>query len=375
MNTVGEQRNRIKLTYVITDLEVGGVPLHLYRLATRLPRDRFDIRVISLADEGPVGRQLVAAGIGVQACGARSAADLRALWRLRRLLRAWRPDVLHAMLFHANIACRIIGPVCGVPPRRIICEIQTVEVERKWHLWVDGMTHRLCRFEVGNSPSVIEHLHRRAWIPRHRLRCEWGAIDVAAIASATPADRSALGVADDEKLLLWTGRLDPIKGFEEMLAACVELKASANFKLLLAGQGDYRQTVEELIDKLDLGDRVRLLGRRNDVPNLLKAADIFVFCSRTEGLPNALLEAMAAGLPIVATDVPGCRDLIEHMKTGVLVPARSSAEIARAVRLLLTHKKLSESLGQAASRWVGQHAELVAQVSRWIGVYRAVAQK
>jgi glycosyltransferase involved in cell wall biosynthesis len=366
------QPRRIKLTYLITDLKVGGVPLHLHRLATRLPADQFEIRVISLADEGPVGERLRQAGIPVHACGARSATDVRALVRLWRHLRAHPPDVLHAMLFHANTAARLAGPLAGIPARRIISEIQTVEVERRWHLPVDGFTCRLCRFEVGNSPSVIEHLHRQAHIPRSRLRCEWGAVDTTAIASAVPADRAEFGVAPDEKLLLWTGRLDPVKGFEEMLEACRMLKASHRFKLLLVGEGAYRPVVERLIKNLELTDRVLAPGQRPDVPRLLKAADLFVFCSRTEGLPNSLLEAMAAGLPVVATNVPGCRDLIQHEQRGLLVESGNPRSIALGIATLLDDVELASRLGESGLAWVRAHTDIRVWTDRWARLYSAV---
>jgi starch synthase (maltosyl-transferring) len=365
----------IKLTYLITDLKVGGVPLHLYRLATRLPRDEFEIRVVSLAEEGPVGQRLASAGIPVLACGARSPRVVWALVRLWRYLLADPPHILHAMLFHANMAARFVGPLAGLPARQILCEIQTVEVERRWHIPLDGWTCRLCRCEIGNSPSVTENLHRRAGIPTSRLRCEWGAVDVACIDSAPAADRMALGIASDEPLLLWTGRLDPVKGFEEMLAACSQLRTSHRFRLAIAGEGPYRAAVERLIAEHSLQDRVLLLGQRQDVPSLLKAADVFVFCSRTEGLPNSLLEAMAAGLPSVATNVPGCRDLIRHMQTGMLVEAGSSNQIACALIALLDNHDLRRQLGQAAREWARRNVDAELWCARWMEFYRGVRQQ
>ncbi|HOA74150.1 MAG TPA: glycosyltransferase [Phycisphaerae bacterium] len=363
---------RIKLTYLITDLEVGGVPLHLYRLATRLSRETFAIRVICLAEVGPVGERLREAGIPVLGCGARSVWNIGALWRLWQLLVADPPDILHALLFHANIASRFIAPLAGIPPRRIINEIQTVEVERAWHLPVDGLTCRLCRFEVGNSPSVLEHLHRRAGIPWSRLRCEWGAVDAQAIAAAPPLDRAALGVAPDESLLLWTGRLDPVKGFEEMLEAMRRLRSRRRFQFLLCGDGSYRPVVEQIIRSSGLDDRVRLLGQRQDVPSLLRTADAFVFCSRTEGLPNSLLEAMAAGLPIVATNVAGCRDLIRSGQTGLLVEPRCPDAIAEAIETILCDRQQAKRFGERAREWVTHHAELSVWCHRWECLYKNV---
>lgn len=360
----------IRLTYLITDLKVGGVPLHLYRLATLLPPEQVRVRVISLADEGPVGVRLRQAGIPVLACGARSATDVRALVRLWRILRADPPDILHALLFHANIAARLIGPPAGIPVSRILCEIQTVERERLWHLAVDNLTCRLCRLEIGNSPSVVDYLHEQAHIPRSRLRCEMGAVDVARIQSASPASRDELGVRPGEKLILWTGRLDPVKGFEEMLAGFATACRGRAARFVLAGEGSYRPAVERLIAEHRLSEQVMLLGVRSDIPALLRAADLFLFCSRTEGLPNALLEAMAAGLPTVATDVPGCRDLITHGQTGWLVPAQSPAAIAGALEYLLRDTGTAAALGLKAAEWVARHANIGRLAQRWQALYQ-----
>ncbi len=361
-----------KITFLITDLRVGGVPLHLLRLATGLAGRGWRPEVICLADDGPVGSRLREAGVPVQACGARQPTDLFALWRLWRALIARPPALLHAMLFHANLAARVVGPLSGIGVSRILCEIQTVEVERHWHLWMDGLTHRLCRLEIGNSPSVVEHLGLQARIPRRRLLCMWGAVDVSRFARAEPLDRASLAVGPAEPLLVWTGRLDPIKGFEEMLAGFSRAVGSGPGRLLLVGEGPYRPAVERLIGELGLGGRVELLGRRDDVPGLLRSADLFLFCSRTEGLPNSLLEAMAAGLPIVATDVPGCRDLIRHGRTGWLARSGDAASIAAGIRGVLGDPALATRLGRAAREWVGVQADQAGWLDRWEALYHAI---
>lgn len=364
---------RIRVIYVITDLERGGVPLHLYRLATRMSHEQFDIGVISLADVGPVGRMLQDAGVPVSACGGRSIADISVFWRLIRLLRAARPDILHSLLFHANVACRLAGPVAGVPGRRIISEIQTAEIERRWHLVVDNLTCRLCRFEIGNSPSVVAHLRRHAHVPGSRLVCQWGAVDAAEIEAAQPARRADFGLSENEPVIIWVGRLDPIKGFEEMLEAFAGVCRSAAARLVLVGEGDYRPAVESLIVKHRLHERVILLGQRTDVPALLKMADLFLFCSRTEGLPNAMLEAMAAGLPVIATDVSGCRDILTDGETGFLVRPGDAGEIMGAVLRILADPGVGRAMGRAAREWVCRRADLRNLAARWEQLYCNIA--
>lgn len=357
---------------LITDLKTGGVPLHVYRLATRLDPAEFDVRVACLAVRGEVSRMLEDAGIPTFACDASGAWDVRALWRLGRLVRSQRPDVLHAFLFHANVAACVIGPLAGVPTRRIINEIQTVEIERRWHLTVGGLLCRCCRCTVGNSPAVIEHLRREAHVPASRLRLIPGGVDVSRAAGAQPVDRAALGVPDDHDMLLWVGRLDPVKGLDELVDA-MGLLRDRPVTLVLVGEGEYEDDTRRRIDRLGVTDRVRLVGRRDDVPRLLAAADVFVFPSRTEGMPNALLEAMAAGLPIVTTDVPGCRDLITHESTGLLVRSGEVEPLAGTVERLLTDRDLADRLAAAARRRARDEHDFARSVERYARLYREVS--
>lgn len=339
-----------RILYVITDLEVGGVPLHLRRLALAVRERGFEPAVVSLYPPGPVGRMLEEAGIEVEGCGGRGGWDFRVIRRLAGIIRRRQPDLVHALLFHANFAARRAARRAGLPRARVICEIQTVEVERRWHLLVDRFTHRGCRCTIGNSQSVVDHLAAHARIPRDRLRLVRGGLEPERLQQAKPIPRRDLGYSDEDKLVLWVGRLDPVKGLELLLPAFAALDADLNAHLLLVGEGPLRPRLEQQLSELHLQARVRLLGTRNDVPALLKTADVFVFPSRTEGLPNALLEAMAAGCPIVATDVAGCRDLIEPERTGLLVPYGDTSALTRALTQLLQNRGHARTLGAEAAQ-------------------------
>lgn len=344
---VGDDR-RLSILYVITDLLRGGVPLHLARLASEMARRGHRCCVVSLAPDGPVGELLREAGVAVHSCNAAGRLDLRVFRRLSRVVGDTQPDIVHALLFHANLAARIAAMMAGCAASQVINEIQTVEIERRWHLWVDALTHAGCRCIVGNSPSVVDHLARYACIPRDKLRLVWGGVDVERIRSAAPIDRASIGVPADAKLILWVGRLDPVKGLDDLIPAFNMLDRSLNARLVLAGDGAYRDHVRKLIGGRD---RIHWLGSRSDVPELLAAADLFVFPSYTEGLPNALMEAMAAGLSVVTTDVPGCRDLVTHGLTGLLVSPHAPDQLAAALHDALERPEL----GAAAADYIHQH--------------------
>ncbi len=362
----------IRLTYVITDLQVGGVPLHLYRLATRLPRDRYLVRVISLADQGAVGARLRQSGIPVHCCDARGTWDVRALWRLWKHLTRHPPDLVHSYLFHANLATRLICPAAGVSRDRLINEIQTVEIERPWHLVLDNLTCRWARVEVGNSRAVIDHLRRRAHIPASRLRHISAAVDLEQIERTPPASRSEFGIPDHAPLLIWVGRLDPVKGFEEMLAAMAIIAEQSQATLLLVGEGAYLENVKTLIHEHGLTQRVFLAGRRSNVYALLKMSDIFLLPSRTEGMPNALIEAMGAELPCVATDIPPCRELIVHDENGLFFRKGSHEDLAKAVLRLMRAPESARAMARRARQLVATRFDIRFLSSRWADFYESI---
>lgn len=353
---------------MITDLNTGGVPLHLLRLACYLRAAGESVSVVSLSPPGPVAELLRQGGIDTCSCEAAGPWDWRVIPRLADLISEFRPDLVHAFLFHANLAARLAGMLGGFDRRRLICEIQTVEIERRWHLFVDRWTQGLCRWVVGNSPSVIEHLAGQGRLARSRLRLIRGGVDVEAIRTAEPIGRGALGIPAGDPLLLWVGRLDPIKGLDVLIAAIALLARTRPVQVAIVGEGPYRAELEALAASAGLADRLHLLGRRDDVPRLLKTADVFVFPSRTEGLPNAILEAMAAGVPVVATDVPGCRDLVIHERSGLLVPVDDAAALADEVDRLLTNPDLAARLARAALADVSRNFML----DRTFRTYRAL---
>lgn len=363
------------ISYLITDLEIGGVPLHLLRLCGAM-RDRgWSVSVTSLAGVGPVGKSLAESGVAVHSCEGRSGWDVRVLGRVCDRLRAEPPGVVHSLLFHANLAARFAARRGVISPSQLICEIQTVEVERRWHLVVDDWTHRWCRWTVGNSPSVVEHLYRQAGIPRERLRLVAGGIDPQRVRSAAVASAGDVGVAQDTAIVLWVGRLDPVKGLSHLIRAFAQVRERfTNAKLVLVGDGPLRDQLRAEIDQAGLADDVSLLGARRDVPSLLRLARMFAFPSRTEGLPNALLEAMAGGLPIVTTDVPGCHDLVTHEATGLLVPYGDTQALAEAIIRLLVDPSLADRLGAGASRAVDERWNISRTFDEYEALYREIAK-
>lgn len=354
---------------VITDLEIGGVPLHLARLARSLRNAGLRVTVVSLVPPGPVARRLAADGIPVRSARAAHRLDLLAVLRLARILRQTRPALVHAFLFHANLAARLAAAIIGFPARRLLCEIQTVEIERRWHLALEALTCRLSRCTIANSPSVAAHLHRHARIPLSRLVCIPGGIDLDDFDARAAEHSARLPVLPDRPLFVWVGRFDPIKRLDVLLDAFARARPRIGGHLVLIGDGPLRESIRAHAARAGIAPHVTFAGLRDDVPAWLTRADVFVFPSAAEGMPNALLEAMAAALPIITTDAPGCRDLIQHERTGLLVPPGDSRAVADAMLRLATDPPLARRLGHAARREIQRAYRLDLCHARYLSLY------
>ena len=226
-----------------------------------------------------------------------------------------------------------------------------VEVQRRWHLTVDRWTHGGCRFTIGNSASVVEHLATKAKIPRHRLRLVRGGIDPAPLQGATPIDRTALGIDSDSPIVLWVGRLDPVKGLSILIDAFRLVAADSNAHLLLAGDGPLRDVLSRQIARCELTSRVHLLGTRDDIPGLLKAANVL----------NA--------------DKMEARDLVTREDTGLLVPYDDTPALARAIVRLLRDVDAARRLARRATRVVTKEWHIERTLAAYAAVYESIGTR
>ena len=324
-------RRPAKVCLVITDLDVGGAERALVALALGLDRNRWAPSVVCLAGEGALAEVLRQSEIPVTCLGVNSKRPIAAVTALARVLRRERPSLIQSFLFHANIATRLSSLLVGRPP--VLGGIRVAERQRRWHLTLDRLTARLTVGSVCVSNGVRRFSIDRGGLDPDRLVVIPNGVDLARFDSAEPVDHSTLGIPPGAILTLYVGRLDPQKGLDTLLdAAAIVSRASPDWHLALVGDGPLRTTLQAQATALpDLAGRVHWLGRRDDVPGLLRGADMLVLPSRWEGMPNVVLEAMAAGCPVVGSRVEGTEDLIIPESTGWLVPPDQVQPLAGAL--------------------------------------------
>jgi starch synthase (maltosyl-transferring) len=239
--------------------------------------------------------------------------------------------LVQSFLFHANVAARLASLLAGHP--WLIGGLRVAERQRRWHLKLDRLTSWLSTGSVCVSEGVRRFSIEVGRLDPDRLVVIPNGVDPAPFDRAEPIDRASIGVPPDAFLTLYVGRLDPQKGLNILLDAAAKLiPTRPDWHLVLVGDGPERGSLKCRIEADPLlKGRIHRLGRRDDVPGLLKAADLLVLPSLWEGMPNVVLEAMAARLAVVGTSVEGTEDLVVPGQTGWLVAPGNVEELTLAL--------------------------------------------
>ena len=337
-----------RIAHVIPSLQVGGLQKIVVRLVDHF-QSRMDHLVVTPSGDGPLRAQFPARVPVRPLADPRRSGKWNAL-RMARLFRAYRPDVVHTR----NWTCidAIIGArLAGVPVvihgehgreasdpegrnafrrrvRRLLGPLVTefVTVSRDLARWLAS--------DVGISPAKITHIYN--------------GVDTDAFSPGDQHEaRKVLGLPHEPIVMGTVGRLDPVKDHRGLIEAFHRLARRQDTQLLIVGDGPCRPELEHLTNELGLRGRVRLLGERDDINVILRALDVFILPSLGEGISNAILEAMATGLPVVATHVGGNPELVDDGVTGFLVPSRSTSSLAAALQRYLDDPGLKRHHGDA----------------------------
>ena len=342
----------VRIAFCITELDPGGAERALFEIVTRLDPVNWEVRVYCLGPETDLSRQLQERGIVTVCLGVRRWYQMGVLFRLISQLREFRPAVLQTFLFHANILGRLAGWWAGVPV--ILSGLRVAERGKRWHLWLDRWTDRLVSLHVCVSEGVRQFAITHGGLRAEKLRVIPNGVDAERFASASPVDLSQFGIPAGAWTLVTVGRLTVQKGHDELLGAVAPLLIEdPQMHLLIVGEGPERETLDWLADSFGVSGQLHLPGFQADIPGILKSCQAFVLPSRWEGMPNALLEALAAGLPCIATDVEGVRELLVD-EAGTVVAAGDDLAWREAVKRA-RHQMLGTAPSEAQSVVLKRH--------------------
>jgi glycosyltransferase involved in cell wall biosynthesis len=358
----------MRVSLLVTDHAEGGTPLRFARLARGLQERGAEVQYGCLAAAGPLTERLAAEGIETFAAGARGPGDLRAIARLRDAWCAWRPDLVHAALFHSNLVARWLGRRLRLP---VVTTTATIERERRWHLPLERLTAGWDCGRIVNSRTLAEHVIHDLGAPPGRV---WVTSPSVAMPALRPRDdvRRALDLPAGVFAVLWAGRVDPVKRVEFILAAAQRMRGQGVW-FGIVGDGPDRGRLERLADALRLQDTVRFLGWRRDWTSLLPAADAFAFPSLTEGMPNAVLEAMAAGVPVIASDRPAHRELRGDGPARLLLMRVDSPDgLVQGIKTLRCNPAETAEMAARAAEWARSACDPGVAVDQTLAAYRQV---
>ncbi len=351
---------KIRVAYVIDSLRRGGAEQLVLTTVQHLDRSRFEPVVIALASPLDLSGEFERAGVEVHVAGLVSPLDLRVVFRLFRIFRRVRPDLIHTHLRLSNVYGRLAAVLAGVPA--VVTSFHHLDYSywpaltwraRMWKQ-LDKWSARLVnRGFIAVSEAVRTDYARHFGLSDIKLVYNY--LDLERFYPPSPEERrtsrARLGVADEDFVVLNVARLSWEKGHRALLQAVAAVRQRApHLQLFLMGDGPDRSGLQALASELGITDTVRFLGSGRDVEAVLAAADLFVFPSLGEGLGIALMEAMAMGLPSVGTRVDGISELVQDGLDGVLVPANDPDALARSILALCGNPILRDALGSEARR-------------------------
>lgn len=364
----------MRIAMITNQLALGGAETQMAALARAVAAAGHEVRVVSLLPPCALAAELEADGVPVFATNLRRPGGVV---DLIRFFNRFRPEVAHAHLFHANLAARIARLVCPIPvvisTIHSLAESSRRSADVRWRDRLYRVTDTLSDATVCVAGAVAKrHIEAKA-VSAARARVIPNGVDTARFrpdAEARRGMRESLGLGDR---FTWVavGRLIWKKNYALMLDAMARAGAGV---LLIAGAGPDEDRLRETASRT--GVDARLLGNRADVPALLNAGDALVLSSDVEGLPMALLEAAACGLPAVATDVGGVRDIVEDGRTGFVVPPGDAAALAAAMaRMAALPAEERAGMGAAARDRAAAEFELSAVVRRWVALYAELLER
>lgn len=372
---------RLRLLFVVTRLDVGGVPEHIMILTGHLAAT-YDITVACREVIAPHRERLERAGVRIVLIDfsrlPNPLRDLRALLRLADFIRRERFDIVHSHMSKGALMGGVAGRLARAPivintaHNFGVLALQNLALRTLFRLYDKALFAWTIDQLITVSRWQKDQIVTEGLVPAGKATTIWNGINTELFrqrAQKGPSRRD-LGIAEDAIVVVTVARLVWFKAIDVLIQAVSMLEVSNNVQFLVVGDGVLKQQLERLIQTKGLTGQVRLLGERHDVPGLLGLADIFALPSVSEGMPIAIMEAMAVALPVVATAVDGTPELVMEGETGLLVPPRDPIAFAAALKQLLADPALRRELGKAGQVRMDSCFSDTAMAAATDGLYR-----
>lgn len=376
-----QSRLPLRVAYCIDNMNLGGTELNAVRTAPHLLAEGVDLRVFSLTEEGPLLARYALLGVPVHVLPISSLYGRSALHAGRRmtaLIKQHQIDVVHAHDFYSNI---FAGPWVRLAGAGFLASRRWWEgPDQAAQRWANRLSYCLAHRVLANSPSIATLLTKRELVARRQVVVVSNFLDAESFAPSPPgwvdAWAAELRLPADRIVVGAVANLSPVKDHAMLLTAVAPLFAEwpSLYLVLVGADAGKRTELEQQARELGVGERIRFAGQRPNFPSPHHLFDISVLTSRSEGLPNSILEAMAAGRPVVATRVGAVGDAVRDGLTGFLVPPGAAVEFGHRVGELLRDANLRRRLG-SMGRQVAEHDYSASTaVARLVCTYETVAR-
>ena len=362
-----------KIAHAVYSLMTGGSEVLAWRIAKALGRNgRYDCSLYAVDRGGPLSVALSADGIKYRVFSRKSRIDLKLLRSLTAQLRADKIQLVHthhiAQLLYAGLAARLVGAKVVHTEH----DFYSLSDRRRLQILLRVLS-TMADVVTAVSDPVLSFLRDQIGIPSAKIMTIKNGIDISAYPGATPIARSKWGWSNNDVVVGCVARLEPEKGVAVLLEAFrLVLMGQPNVKLLIAGDGGEREQLRSTAGRLGLNGSVQFLGTRSDIPEVLATCNVIALPSIQEGLPMALLEAMAAGKAIVATRVGAIPEVIRDGRSGILVPPANATSLAQALSVLIGDQSKRQAMGAEASKIVEEGYSFNRMIQSYESLYQAV---
>ena len=376
-----------RIQVIIASFDVGGTELHIFRTFSRLVKKGYSVSLLTFESSGYLLDEAAKAGMEVlppDVSGTNklvSPALCSVVQHLHKNLSRDPDTIVCAYLPRAYLLAGLLHLVMRLPSKFIYFRRSMNDYQKTHRFlgWVERRLHFHTDFIVANSKAIVRQLEREEGVSSDKLRLLYNGIDISHFHQTSRIGnlREELGLPDNAVILFVVANLIPYKGHHDLLRAISLLPESdkKNVMLICAGGGlDDRSDLVSLVSKLKLEKQVFWLGSRRDIPNLLSHADVGVLPSHEEGFSNAILEGMAAGLPMVVTDVGGNPEAVIDGETGFVVPSKDPKALAVALERLITDPEMRKSMGRAGRQRVEERFSLDSCVDAYEALFHQVLE-
>lgn len=342
---------RKKILHLITGLELGGGAENMLLQLLPAMQEELENRVCVIRGRGEIARKLEKSGIAVDYLDLRGFFDMALVWRYRKVLKDFKPDIQVNYLIHADIFGRIFGKLSGA--KKIVPYIRNIHKDKKIWLAMDKFTLRLADFVLTNSETARKFYIEKMGVQEDKILCVPNAVDAEKFKNISTGKNEKLaeiGIPSGRIIIGSVARLEKQKDIPTLLRAFRLLLKRGHNKthLLVIGHGKEEGRLKKTAEDFGIADRVTFLKKRTDMPELLAAMDIFVLPSLKEGMSNGLLEAMASKKIVITSDIPENVELIEGGVSGLNFRAGDPEDLLEKIEFCLANKEKAAVFGEAA---------------------------